>query len=107
MKNLKILNTIAIGLPAIIALLAVTNEEILLAALAATIITGILQLIAGSIFWLKQPTNIHIKIYFAGVALFFISWYLTSNSFVYIYALPVILSLYLSFILYSTPNEIK
>ena len=64
MKSLKILNTVAIGIPIIISLFAVFNEEILLVALGATMITGFLQLIAACIYWLKHPANTHIKIYF-------------------------------------------
>lgn len=106
MKLLKILNTLAIAIPAIISLFGLLDEEILIVALASTTLTGLLQLIIGCAFWLKHPTNIHIKIYFAIVVLFFVLFYMLYTTYEFIFALPVLLCLYLSYIIYSTPNEI-
>ena len=105
MKRLKILNTVAIAIPIIISLFAIFNEEILLVALGTTMITGFLQLVAACIYWLKHPTNIHIKIYFAAVAVFFAMLYIFFDRYEFLFAMPAVLCIYLSFIIYSTPNE--
>jgi len=107
MKLLKILNTLAIAIPAIISLFALLDNEILFIALASTMLTGLLQLIIGCSFWLKHPKNIHIKIYFAVVAIFFVLFYILYTTYEYIFALPVVLCIYLSYIIYTTPNEVK
>lgn len=107
MKKLKIVNTVAIVIPLVISIFGLLNNEILLIALALTMLTGVLQLIIGCIFWLKYPNSLLIKIYFAAVALFFTLLYLFFEQFQYLIAIPVLLCIYLSYIIYSTPNEIQ
>ena len=106
MKGLKVLNTIAIGIPISFALLSLINDSYLMTALVSTMATGFLQIVIGFIFWFEYPKNIAIKIYFAGVAFFFISsWLSYFDS--WIWFLPPVLCLFLSILIYTLSSENK
>jgi uncharacterized membrane protein YhfC len=105
---MKILNTISIGIPLFILLFGIIYEGALILAAISTMITGLLQIIVGIIFWKNHKENIHIKIYFLLVVTFFSLWYYNVNVY-YIDALtwpliftPLVLCIHISIIIYST-----
>lgn len=104
MKALKILNTIAIGIPIFFALLSIIDGNFLMTALLSTMATGFLQVILGIIFWYEHPKSIAIKIYFSGVAFFFTSLWLSYFD-TWIWFLPVALCLFLSILVYTLKSK--
>lgn len=107
MKNLQLINAFAIGLPIMLGLIGLGNDEFLIFALVSTIITGIIQLILGVIFWTNQPDSILIKIYFGLVALYFISISSSMNLDLYVVLIgaPILLTIYLTVILHLPKKE--
>ena len=107
MKDLKLINTIAILIPVSLFIAGFINPLGFYLSIYSTILTGLLQIIIGIKFWLKFKNNISIKIYFFLVMVFFCLWYFNTNV-NYIEALnwpllstPLILCIYISIILYS------
>lgn len=100
MKAFKILNTIALGIPIFFAIIGFFDSEYFITALVSTMATGFIQILIGIFFWYEYPKNLHIKIYFLFVAVFFIfmfskigvDWY---------WCLPPIICLYLSILIYT------
>ena len=108
---MKILNTIAIGIPFFILLFGIIYEGAIILAAISTMITGLLQIIVGIFFWKNHKENIHIKIYFLLVASFFFLWYYNVNI-NYIDTLtwpliftPLVLCIYISSIIYSQKEK--
>ncbi len=108
MKDLKITNTIAILIPLILLLIGFIEEGFLYLAAYSTILTGLLQIIVGFIYWNKYRGNRYIKIYFLLVMAFFSLWYYNENinyidtlTWILIYS-PLALCIFLSIIIYST-----
>ena len=64
MKFLKILNTVALTIPLVIAMIGFISEEYFILSLVSTMATGFPQLIAGIFYWYEFPKSIPIKIYF-------------------------------------------
>jgi uncharacterized protein YqjF (DUF2071 family) len=104
MKALKVLNTIAIGIPITIAMLGFIDEMFIIYALFSTTATGAIQVVTGILFWIKFPTNTFIKIYFGLVVLFFISLFISFYT-NWIWFLPALLTVYLSVLIYSTSTN--
>ena len=115
MKTIKYLNTIAIGTPIILASIGYFTNDLsgnyYGFALFSTILTGFIQLILGIILLFKFKENIHSKIYFIGVILFFSLWIWSPSigkvdyfTYTLIY-IPPILAIYLSVLIYKTPNK--
>ncbi|RXR34747.1 hypothetical protein EQG68_02225 [Flavobacterium piscinae] len=77
MKYLKILNTVAIGIPIVLAFLGIFDEGMLMYALVSTMVTGFIQVIVGILFWIKEWKNYLIISYLVGVILFFMGISLT------------------------------
>jgi hypothetical protein len=107
MKTLKNLNSIALFIPLFLLLFGLINPLGYFLATYSTIITGILQVIIGIVFWTRSKRNLNIKIYFSLVFLFFSLWYYNVNI-KYIDLLtwpliftPLFLSTYLSIIIYN------
>ncbi len=67
-------------------------------------ITGFLQVIAGIIFLIVQPKDKHIYIYTIGVCLFFVIW--DQSLFNWLFIVPIILMLYLTYIIHFKKNLI-
>lgn len=108
---MKILNTIAIGIPLFILLFGIIYEGAIILAAISTMITGLLQIIVGLIFWINHKSNTYIKVYFLLVASFFSLWYYNVNI-NYINALtwpliftPLALCIYISVIIYSQKEK--
>lgn len=111
MKNLKITNNVALAIPILLLFSGLFNSSGYYFAAWSTMITGILQIIIGVIFLYKNQSNIHIKIYFVLVILFFSLWYYNVNI-LYIKELtwpliftPLILCIYISTIIYSQKTK--
>ncbi|MEL1247849.1 hypothetical protein [Flavobacterium helocola] len=111
MKIIKYLNTIAIGIPIFILMFGIINEGALMLSAISTILTGFIQLILGIILLFKFKENIHYKIYFISVILFFALWIWNPTinkvdyfTYTLIY-IPPILAIYLSTLIYKTPNK--
>jgi hypothetical protein len=115
MKIIKIMNTIAIGIPIILALIGYLTNDLsgnyYGFALLSTILTGFIQLLLGIILLFKFKDNIHYKIYFAIVIIFFALWIWSPiinkiDYFTYtLIYIPPILAIYLSILIYKTPNK--
>jgi len=115
MKTIKFLNTIAIGIPIILATIGYIINDIsgnyYGYALFSTILTGLIQIILGIILLFKFKNNIHYKIYFANVIIFFALWIWSPiinkiDYFTYtLIYIPPILAIYLSIMIYKTPNK--
>lgn len=105
MKILKILNTIAILIPFIVALGWFYNENYLFYALFSTMAIGFIQVCVGLVFLIKFPKNSSIIIYLSTVLLYFILIYFDIESINFgnfiLIGMPTILCIYLSIIIYS------
>jgi len=111
MENLKLTNSIAIIIPLFLGVLGIIEPISLYFAAYSTMLTGLLQIIVGIIFWTKHKENIYIKIYFLLVLTFFSLWYYNVKV-KYIDALtwplifkPLALCIYISVIIYSQKEK--
>lgn len=102
MRNLKIVNAIAIGLPLTLALLGIINNGFLYYAALSIAITGLTQLILAVIYWVKKPASKLIKIYFALVVLYFTVISLGFNNDIYlvVFTIPFLLAAFFTSILH-------
>ncbi|MES2862898.1 MAG: hypothetical protein V4666_02155 [Bacteroidota bacterium] len=119
MKTLKNINTFVIGLPILFGLLSFIENDFLFWCLLSTILTGKFQIIAGVYLILRNPKNHYLQLYFVGVLYFFGLWFYKAihNSEIifdvineimyekittpYFIAIPPILAVYLSVIIYN------
>ncbi len=108
MKDLKITNTIAISIPLVLLLIGFIEEGFFYLAAYSTMLTGLIQIIVGFIYWNKYRENLYIKIYFLLVMAFLSLWYYNENinyidtlTWILIYS-PLVLCIFLSIIIYST-----
>lgn len=99
---LKILNTVAIGIPIVLAFLGIFDEGMLMFALVSTMATGFIQVLVGLLFWIKEWKNWLIVMYLAGVIIFFIGFSATNSEIFLI--MPPLLYIYLSILIYSHKN---
>ncbi|HRE78253.1 MAG TPA: hypothetical protein PLL09_10570 [Flavobacterium sp.] len=102
MRKLKILNTVAIGIPLFIAFLGIFDDGMLVFALISTMATGFIQVIVGIILWFKELKNSFIISYLVGVILFFVGISITNSDGFWI--MPPILCIYLSLLVYTQKN---
>ena len=104
MKALKVLNTIALGIPFTFGLLSFINDGSLIIAAISTMATGFIQVIIAILYWKKYPKSLAIKIYFLLVLFFFVALYLSlfSN---WIWFLPPALCLFLSVMVYILSSK--
>lgn len=111
MKIIKNLNTLAIGIPIFKLLFGIISKGALMLSVISTILTGFIQLILGIILLFKFKENIHYKIYFISVIILFSLWIWSPTinkvdyfTYTLIY-IPPILAIYLSILIYKTPNK--
>lgn len=105
MRALKVLNSIAIGIPIAFLLITILDESFLLYAALSTMAKGFIQVLTGFYYWNEFPRSKAIKIYFFFVALFFfllttpipIEWFVV---------LPPALCIYFSILVYSLKSEL-
>jgi hypothetical protein len=111
MKDLKITNTIAILIPLVLLVIGFIEEGFIYLAAYSTMLTGLLQIIIGLIYWNKYRENQYIKIYFILVIAFFSLWYYNENiNYIdsltwFLICSPLVLCIYLSIIIYSTKQK--
>ena len=67
-------------------------------------VTGFLQIISAILFLISFPKNKLIYIYFGLVIIFFCFW---DGNFDWLFALPIFLIAFLTFIIYKQKSEIK
>ena len=107
MKTIKKINTFAIALPFIIAVFAISNENLLIIALLSTMATGFIQVLISLYLLVQEPRNKYLQIYLVIVILFFGLWFINANYhysdelIFLLFALPVVLAIYLSIIIYK------
>lgn len=115
MRVLKVLNTIAIGLPSLLlALEFLSNNskgDYIAYALFSTIMTGFIQVVLALYLLYNDKNNTRLQIYIIGVLIFFTLWFLNvkflSND-ILTYILiptPLFLAIFLSIIIYSSDDE--
>jgi hypothetical protein len=111
MESLKLTNSIAIIIPLFLGVLGIIEPISLYFAAYSTMLTGLLQIIVGLIFWKKHKESIHIKIYFLLVVTFFSLWYYNVNinyidglTWTLIFT-PLALCIYISAIIYSQKEK--
>lgn len=100
MKALKVLNTIALGIPISIGLFGFFDEVFIVYAFVSTMATGFIQVMAGFFYWSEYPKSKHIKIYFFFVAAFFFLL-ITNITDDWHWFMPPLLCLYLSILIYT------
>ena len=76
MKDLKLINTIALLIPIIISCFALFEKDILIIAIVSLSVTGFLQIATSLIFLFRKPKNYFNIIYIILVILFFISLFM-------------------------------
>lgn len=110
MKDLKYLNTFAIGIPLFFLIISIFENSILILAAYSTMITGFLQIAIALIALFRIKKNFYIIIYLFLVALFFLLWYYNVNinyndswTWPLIFT-PLFLCIYLSMIIYNQKN---
>jgi hypothetical protein len=103
MKKIKILNTIAISIPFVIALGTIFNQSFLILALLSTMVTGLLQLVTAVLFAARNPHSLYIRIYFILTAIFFLLWYIFPGNLIMV--MPLCLCIFLSVIIYTQKDE--
>ncbi|MFH6998954.1 hypothetical protein ACHRVZ_13540 [Flavobacterium sp. FlaQc-57] len=112
MKNINYLNYFFVGVPAIFFLLTFLKITDLIAfGLLFSILTGLFQVTIGGCMLIDEPHNKMLQFYIYGVIFFFfmvcINPYLPQHDFkiYFFYALPVILALHLTLIIYKKANK--
>ena len=100
MKNLRSFNNFVVIIPIVLGLLGFIESSFWGIALLSTIITGVAQVVFAICYAADNPNNTHIYIYFLGVVIFFILWFILSLT-EYIAWIPPVLALYLTAIFYS------
>ena len=112
MKTIKYLNTIAIGIPLALAFLSLIDNGLMIITAYSTMITGLLQIIIGIVFWFKHKENSHIKVYFFLVTVFFSLWYYNTTinyndalTWTLLFT-PLVLCIYISITIYSQKEKL-
>jgi hypothetical protein len=110
MKTFKILNHIAIGTPLALAFAGIFNYLLIIWAIWSLVLTGAIQVLIGLCLLYRNPNDKLIISYIIGVVTFFGLWHLNVNiayseilSYC-LFATPLILCIYLSYIVYSKKN---
>lgn len=114
MKAIKILNTIAVGIPIMLMLIGIITKdktgEFFSYALFSTMFTGFVQVVLGILLMLWLPNNRYYQIYIVAVVLFFMLWFIVHSFDLYdfgyfLLGMPPCLAVYLSILIYSRPNN--
>lgn len=114
MKTIKYLNTFAIGLPFFILITYfIYKDNSIFWALYSTMVTGFIQVTLSIFLLIKNPKDKFILGYLASVVLFLLLWYF-NDIFLYstfliwtLIAIPPILAIYLSCIIYKQKKDTK
>lgn len=108
MKIIKFINTFAIGIPILLILLILVDNEMQLYAMFSMVLTGVIQTILAIALWIKKRENVLIGFYFLLSISFFLIFFAFNNfklddvfSFKF-WALPLFLAIYLSILIYKS-----
>ncbi len=101
MRTVKTINFVGTAVPFLFVLMGIFSSGFFFLAILSTMFTGLCQIIAGVCFWIKFPSSNLIKIYLIGVTIFFVLWWIQGSEAKYIFAMPVILFFYLTWIIYN------
>ena len=107
MKVIRAINIIVLIVPLLLALIGTANEDFLIFAALATMVTGAAQVIMALIMLFSKPKNILLNSYFAITILFFIIWWVTNAFDVYIFIIPAMLALFFTYIIYAQIKDEK
>jgi uncharacterized protein len=112
MKTIKYINLFAIGLPLlIVTTYPIFKESALFFALISTMLTGFMQVALGLFLFSNEPKKKPTMLYLIFVIIYFVSWYILTEMYlmdaflVYLFAMPVILASYLTYVIYTFDNE--
>ncbi len=107
MKNINYMNYAMVGIPLLLIGLGwLIDSEILIVGMLLTMVTGAFQVIVGiGMFIDSGYRDSYTGVYLIGVAVFFALWILIAQTF--IIALPPILALYLSVIIFIKAKNTK
>ncbi len=105
MKISIAINNFVVGIPVFFGLLGLVENSLWFIAALSTILTGFAQLIIAVNYLIRfyKDKYRHIYYYFLGVILFFILW-ISPLDMDFIWIMPLILSIYLTYILYTKQN---
>lgn len=109
--NLFKLNLVFVGFPIALCLLGIWDEVFLFWGLLSTILTGFFQVIIGFGMYFDEPNDNSLKVYVSLVISFFVIWIATAfiedglEIMRYMFALPPLLALYLTVIIYKKRNR--
>lgn len=111
MKNINYLNYFFVGVPTILCLIGIINDNFLFFGVLSTIITGLFQVTIGIKMLIDEPNDRSLITYIIGVVTFFMLWFISSifdyqNPMLYILiSTPPILAFFLSIIIYKKANK--
>jgi len=101
MKAIRAINYIVLITPILLGLIGLQDEDFLIFAALSVMVTGAAQVIMALIMLLGKHQNPLLFSYFAIVGLFFLIWWLGGDYDLYIFAVPVMLALYFTYIVYA------
>lgn len=110
MKSLFKLNLVFIGVPILLCLIGIIDENFLFWGLLSTMLTGLFQVIVGIEMLRDEPNDKYLQAYVAAVVLFFITWFVNAQTGYHnfltfgLIGVPPLLALYLTFIIYKKRN---
>lgn len=104
MKIRSIINYLALALPAVLALIGLSDEQFYMYALLSTAVTGGIQVLLALTMLPNHSSNL-LYIYLTITALFFTLWYFVSNE--TIFAIPPALAAFLTYIIYKEYKKEK
>ena len=91
---------LSIVVPVSLGIIGMFNNDFIFYALISTMATGALQILAGAIFWIINRQNLDIRLYFSGVAGFFLLAYLLDGQ-VIVWFIPPVLCVFLFWIVFT------
>jgi predicted membrane protein len=99
------INNFVVGIPVFFGLLGLVENSLWFIAALSTMLTGFAQLIIAVNYLIQfyKDKGRHIYYYFSGVLLFFILW-MSPLQIDFIWIIPPILAIYLTYILYRKQN---
>jgi uncharacterized membrane protein len=103
---MRTINNFAIGIPVFLALLGFAENSFWGLALLSTILTGFIQVLIAIAYAVEHYNDRHIHYYFLGVGVFFMLWISTTDA-AFIWSIPPILAIYLTYILNKQQNAIN
>lgn len=107
MKVIRAINYIVLIAPLLLALIGTADEDFLIFAALSTMVTGAAQVIMALIMLFSKPKNPLLYSYFAITVLFFAIWGFTGTYDMYIFAIPAMLALFFTYIIFAQIKDEK